>query len=379
MLDFRTPTRGRVERLSHDRRRLAYLVFAAGLAVVLMFKAANPEHWRWLDRWTGSEQSQEPAIDNRIERVELNDAETVHLAAPHLTSNDSGQSESMTGQALRDSSSGDKAPRENGRSTAVEPDSAPPTNGSPVVETPASSPTGSASAAAALSDQVAQTKVPSVAMILSGVSEYYLGQVRDDTVFRVEEQDAWFNILDVLNRTDAATIARQSAGSVSFAQLYRQSPLYRGRVVSTSGVVRQADHYSRVTQNSAGIGSYYRLTLFPADHRDTPMFVYCLSLPERFPVGTGIEEFVEVDAVFFKRWVYEGKGGLFTTPILLAKDFRWQPRLVVREDPPAQPWLVVVIIAAAAVFSTAVSAVIYRRTKASNRRSIPDRLELGPR
>ncbi len=390
MLDFRTPTRGRVERLSHDRRRLAYLVFAAGLAVVLMFKAANPEQWRWLDRWASSEQSHEPPIDNRIERIEQNDAETVHLAAPHLAANDSGQRETSSGSAPRDSAAGDKAPGANDSSTSRQPDSAPAANGDAAAETPAlapgestaetpgRSPTKTASESAAAPGQGAQPKTPSVATVLSGVSEYYLGQVRDDTVFRVEEQDSWFNILDVLNRADAAAIARQSAGAVSFAQLYRQSPLYRGRVVSTSGVVRQADHYPRVAQNSAGIGSYYRLTLFPVDHRDTPMFVYCLSLPERFPIGSGIEEFVEVDAVFFKRWVYEGKGGLFTTPILLAKDVRWQPRLVVREEPPAQPWLFVAIVAVAAIFSVAVSVAIYRRTKASNRPSIPDRLELGP-
>ena len=88
---------------------------------------------------------------------------------------------------------------------------------------------------------------------------------------------------------------------------------------------------------------------------------------------------MEVDAVFFKRWVYEGKGGLFTTPVLLAKDVRWQPRLVVREDPPVQPWLFVAIVAVAGVFSLAVSIVIYRRTKSTNRPSIPDRLELDPR
>lgn len=356
MLDFRTPTRGRVERLSHDRRRLAYLVFAAGLALVLMFKAANPEHWRWLDRWASSDQPKEQPIDNRIEHIELNDAETVHLAAPHRSPGDAGRSDPATNDSPHDSTTVNRSSNESEPSTPLRPNPASPTK-----------------------DQAASAKAPSVATVLSGVSEYYLGQIRDDTVFRVEEQDSWFNILDVLNRSEATAISRQSAGAVTFAQLYRQSPLYRGRVVSTSGVVRQVDLYSRITQNSAGIERYYRLTFFPADHRDTPMFVYCLNLPERFPVASGIEEFVEVDAVFFKRWVYEGKGGLFTTPVLLAKDVRWQPRLVVREDPPSQPWLFVAIVAVAAVFSLAVSIVIYRRTKSDNRPGIPDRLELDPR
>lgn len=377
MLDFRTPTRGRVEKLSHDRRRLVYLVFAAGLAVVLMIKAANPEQWRWLDRWAGSGQSNEQRIDNRIEHIEVNDAETVHLAAPHHSPGDAGRIDPAADESPHGSKVVSRSSNENEPSTPPRPSPAPPTKDQAFAERPTLS--ANAPAPAAPADQAAPAKAPSVATVLSGVSEYYLGQIRDDTVFRVEEQDSWFNILDVLNRSEATAISRQSAGAVTFAQLFRQSPLYRGRVVSTSGVVRQADLYSRITQNSAGIERYYRLTLFPADHRDTPMFVYCLSLPDRFPVASGIEEFVEVDAVFFKRWVYEGKGGLFTTPVLLAKDVRWQPRLVVREDPPVQPWLFVAIVAVAGVFSLAVSIVIYRRTKSTNRPSIPDRLELDPR
>ncbi len=379
MLDFRTPTRGRVERLSHDRRRLAYLVFAAGLALVLTFKAANPEHWRWLDRWASSDQPNEQPIDNRIEHIEVNDAETVHLAAPHRSPGDAGRVDPATDESPRDSTVVRQSSNANEPSTPPRPSPAPPTKDQASAERPTLSATATAPAAAAPADQASPAKAPSVATVLSGVSEYYLGQIRDDTVFRVEEQDSWFNILDVLNRSEATAISRQSAGAVTFAQIYRQSPLYRGRVVSTSGVVRQADLYSRITQNSAGIERYYRLTFFPADHRDTPMFVYCLSLPDRFPVASGIEEFVEVDAVFFKRWVYEGRGGLFTTPVLLAKDVRWQPRLVVREDPPAHPWLFVAIVAVAGVFSLTVSIVLYRRTKSTSRPGIPDRLELDPR
>ncbi len=378
MLDFRTPTRGRVEKLAHDRRRLVYLVFAAGLAVVLMIKAANPEQWRWLDRWAGSGQTHEPPIDNRIERLEGNDAEAVHLAAPQPGPSESETTAPPAQKVPPRSSSSSETPAAPPPPSSAQANSAATAAGLPAAEGATRTTNGTNSAAAASTDRAAPSPASSVASVLSGVAEYYLGQIRDDTVFRTEEQDAWFNILDVLNRSDAAAIARQSAGAVTFAQLYRQSPLYRGRVVSTSGVVRQVDHYPRVAQNSAGIQAYYRLTFFPNDHRDTPMFVYCLSLPERFPVRTGIEEYVEVDAVFFKRWVYEGKGGLFTTPVLLAKEVRWQPRLPVREDPVVQPWAVGAIVAVAALFSAAVSAVIYRRTKASNRRDIPDRLEQGP-
>jgi len=378
MLDFRTPTRSRVEKLSHDRRRLVYLVFAAGLAVVLTIKAANPEQWRWLDRWAGSGQPREQPIDNRIDRLDENDAEAVHLPAPRPAPEEPTGIAPAAEKAPPQSAPSAETPAGNRPPSPTQPSSSPPPADPPPAEPATRTTNGAASTGSASPDRTTPPSEPSVASILSGVSEYYLNQIRDDTVFRVEEQDSWFNILDVLNRSDAAALARQSAGAVTFAQLYRQSPLYRGRVVSTSGVVRQVDHYPRVAQNSAGIQSYYRLTFFPVDHRDTPMFVYCLRLPERFPVSSGIEEFVEVDAVFFKRWVYEGKGGLFTTPVLLAKEVRWQPRLVVREDPPAQTGLIVGIIAVAAVFSAAVSAVIYRRTKTSSRRGIPDRLELGP-
>jgi hypothetical protein len=202
-----------------------------------------------------------------------------------------------------------------------------------------------------------------------GIIASYLALVRDDTIFRYEERDAWFNLLDVLNRTDEKSLEAASLGFVTYAQLFRQSRQYRGRLVRVSGTVRRAEPME-APENDCGIKRYTRLWLFPTDNPSTPVVVYCLQLPEGFPTGRELVEEVELTGFFFKRWPYAGPKDVWTTPLLAAKTVRWHRPLAFGRDEPFDVWTLAISVAVALVLSTGLLIYLYART--SRRQPLPD-------
>jgi len=154
-----------------------------------------------------------------------------------------------------------------------------------------------------------------------GVKPQYLKSVRDDTTFRYDERQAWFNLLDVLQKTDQATLRKASTGRVTFSQFYNQSAEYRGELVTVEGTVRRA-HLLKAPKNDCQIEQYYQIWLQPADNRSVPMVVYCLLLPDGFPTGMDVSANVEITGFHFKRWAYKAQDAIRTTPVLLARTVR---------------------------------------------------------
>jgi len=150
-----------------------------------------------------------------------------------------------------------------------------------------------------------------------------LETVRDDAPFRHDEQEAWFHLLGILQKTDEATLGKASIGRVTFAQLYNQSSEYRGELVTVRGTIRRA-HLLKAPKNDRGIDQYYQTWLQPADNRTMPMVIYCLSLPQGFPTGMDVSAEVEITGFYFKRWVYKAQDAIRTTPTLLARTVDWQ-------------------------------------------------------
>ncbi len=102
---------------------------------------------------------------------------------------------------------------------------------------------------------------------LSGLQEtldaVFLDSVRDNTVFRVAEKDAWFRFLEQLRQRSPADLRRDSTGYVGFLQLFKQPTEYRGKLVTVSGVVRLG-YYRKAPKNFYGIDGYYVFWLRPA-------------------------------------------------------------------------------------------------------------------
>jgi len=203
--------------------------------------------------------------------------------------------------------------------------------------------------------------------LLAGVNSGYLDAVRDDMQWRAQEQDAWYHLLAILEKTDASTLEKASVGRVTFAQLFNQSAAYRGKVVNLKGVVRRA-HLLKEKKNAYGIESFHELWLQPADNRNFPIVVHALRLPEGFPTGMKVEADVELTGFYLKRWAYEAGDTLRTAPVVLCQTVRWIKRPDARPEP-VRGWPAVIAIVAAVVASGAIAGFLYARTR---RRPLPE-------
>lgn len=177
-----------------------------------------------------------------------------------------------------------------------------------------------------------------------GVRTDYLQMVRDDTVFRKVESDAWFQLLHLLSKTDPAALAQASTGVVSFRQLFQQPKEYRGRVVTLEGTVRGVAKKD-APKNTYGIGHYYQLAIEPDGEKGQLVFVYCLELPRGFPLGDKLAEHATFHGFFFKRWAYAAQDAVRTAPLILARSFAWKPAPPPEVNQPALQPLAVVGIA----------------------------------
>jgi hypothetical protein len=158
-----------------------------------------------------------------------------------------------------------------------------------------------------------------------------LAEVRDNAVFRSAERHAWFRMLEKLDRRRLDELEQASTGRVGFIQLFKQSDIYRGKLVTVRGTAQLA-YRVQAPSNFYGIDEYYVFWLAPAGGPNSPIAVYALETPPGFPAildkdqdgaTTTLDEEVEFTGYFFKRWAYEAHDGLRVAPLVLAKTPRW--------------------------------------------------------
>lgn len=179
-------------------------------------------------------------------------------------------------------------------------------------------------------DEEQRQALADVQRTLDGI---FLDAVRDNTIFRAAEHDAWFRFLEELDRRDAEEVRQSSIGHVGFLQLYRQPKEYRGQLVTVQGQLKLG-HHRQSQRNIYGITDYYHFWLVPTGST-SPIKVCCLEVPDGFPDVKRIEaagekptlaEDVEFTGYFFKRWAYRAVDGTRLAPVLLAKVPRWEKR-----------------------------------------------------
>jgi len=158
-----------------------------------------------------------------------------------------------------------------------------------------------------------------------GASAEALALVRDDTVFRGADEDAWFQILTTLQSPENGPPARTAAQPVGFAELFGQPVSFRGRLVRFRGTLRRLDRVP-ARPNPYGFTEYRQGWLEPADGPASPIVIYFLQLPEGMPEGATIAEPVEVVGYFFKRWAYAATDTVRLAPLVLALEPAWKPR-----------------------------------------------------
>lgn len=198
-----------------------------------------------------------------------------------------------------------------------------------------------------------------------GVDPQWFQAVKDDTAVRTVEHAALAHLVDLLHTTAADQLDQAARTDVTFAQLYQQPPAYRGQLVRLAGQVRRAD-WIRAPRNDSGIERLAELWLQPDGAPANPLAVYCLELPPGFPQGVQLTEPVVVSGFFFKRWLYNARDTLRTTPLVVGKTVNWQ-----REPPaslaPVTGWEIARVLMIGAVCGLAAAVYLFRTAGRRNR------------
>jgi hypothetical protein len=182
-----------------------------------------------------------------------------------------------------------------------------------------------------------------------GVVPGYLSSIKDHTVFRAAERDAWFHLIDVLESRGADELEAASIhNDMGFVPLFEQPEHYRGKLVTVRGEARRV-LYRQAPKNDQGVQGYHQVVLRPAGGPDSPIIIYCLHLPHGFPVGENIREPVSVTGFFFKNWAYPTEAAIHSFPTLLARTMQWTRPVEVESRPLQGADFVAMVVISAAV------------------------------
>lgn len=154
-----------------------------------------------------------------------------------------------------------------------------------------------------------------------GAPAEVLAKVRDDTVFRESDSDAWFALWKTIQEDDQAALARQVGPPVGFSELFGQPRSFRGRPIRIRGTLRRLQQVPAPT-NTLGIETYWQGWLDPEGGPPSPIVTYFLTLPKTIRPGMRIIEPVEVVGYFFKRWAYQATDTIRTAPLVMAAEPR---------------------------------------------------------
>jgi hypothetical protein len=212
-----------------------------------------------------------------------------------------------------------------------------------------------------------------------------LNMIQDDSVFRSSEREIWFYLLGELQAANAAQLQEHSLGPIGYAALFKQPDFYRGKLVTVQGTAK-AVYSLPAPQNSYGIERYWVYVLYPSGGPSNPILVYALEKPADFPsleradVGKkplASEEEVRFTGYFFKRYAYQAQGGIFTAPMLLAREPEWLPASSLLSNRPLPSLPAFLGVAAVlALLAAALAWWVYHQDPVGSSRPRADRVEM---
>ncbi len=209
--------------------------------------------------------------------------------------------------------------------------------------------------------------------------------VVDNTPWRASDREIWFRLFGKLMQRTPEELKRASEGTLGYAQLFRQATSYRGKVITVRGTA-QAVYSVPAPQNAYGIKQYWVYWLQPEGGPNSPILVYALEKPEGVPFIEFAElgkakmqptPEVEFTGIFFKKYAYQGEGGLYTAPMLLAR------RPMVSESSLSQPVELpslgsfLLVAAGLALLATCFAVWVYyqyRPGRSPDRQELPERI-----
>ncbi len=241
--------------------------------------------------------------------------------------------------------------------------------------------------AAGAGEALAPEQRQALAAVQTTLDQVALSAVRDNTVFRSSERHAWFRLLEQLDQQSLASLEQASPQRVGFLQLFEQSNVYRGRLVTVRGTATLG-YRVQAPSNIYGIKEYSVFWIAPAGGPNSPIAVYALQPPEGFPAlkdkdrdraTTPLNEEMEFTGYYFKRWAYPARDGLRIAPLLLAKTARWTPPPEsLAKDQTLNPYALAMYLCGAMAVGASIALVAYwqgqrRSTKSRIYAASPDR------
>lgn len=218
-----------------------------------------------------------------------------------------------------------------------------------------------------LSDDQRRTLVD-LQEVFDGIS---LAVIRDNTVMRSTESDAWNRLMEQLHGSDLATLQAGSIGRVGFLQLFKQPTDYRGKLVTVRGDLRLGYRLA-APPNPDGISEYFVFWLKPAGGPNRPMVVYSLELPpgfrrladkDRGEPPTELDDPVEITGYFFKNWAYPAQDHTRVAPLMLARRPEWHSFRATGGGQLPTTGTVVVAVVSAILFAIGLATFVYYKTK----------------
>lgn len=156
--------------------------------------------------------------------------------------------------------------------------------------------------------------------------------LEDHSIFSVNDDLAWFRMLEQLSEHDYPVIKQHSTARVGALELGTQQSQFRGKLVTVRGEIRKA-YRVQAQANELKIEQYHVIIIKPSGGTLVPFVVYSLETPKHFPAlpdknldGKTLDlgDVVEVTGYFFKSWAHPGGDGqMHSSPLLLAKSFDW--------------------------------------------------------
>jgi hypothetical protein len=219
-----------------------------------------------------------------------------------------------------------------------------------------------------VAERAEKPALPAGKKFFPGVNEKFLGEVRDDTVFRSAESDAFYHLLEILKDTDEQKL-EAAASPVTFTQLFTQPKEYRGEVVTVEGALRRNESLP-ARQNEYGIEKYSKLVIQPND-RAEPLLVYCLEPPDNLPLGDKLNQPIKATGFFYKRQAGMSGDGIRTWPLVLAKTVVVAPPPAPLGHKEAEPISPMIAVVGSVCASLAVIWFVLGRTKRGVKFQLP--------
>tara|TARA_R110002111_G_scaffold177322_1_gene243456 strand:+ start:98174 stop:99178 length:1005 start_codon:yes stop_codon:yes gene_type:complete len=159
---------------------------------------------------------------------------------------------------------------------------------------------------------------------------YYVLKHLGETSLKVQKQAAQFNLQQ--RRAELKTFRDHPQLKLPlFADIFKNSSRYKGRLVTLTGRVRKLIHYP-AEKNEYGITTLYEAWLFTDDSQQNPTVVICTEVPKALeaglPQGTDVIDHVTVTGYLFKMYVYNAQDTTRVAPLILSQQLEWSPQAV---------------------------------------------------